>query len=392
VAADKITDKENLERWLQNRPLDNARVIVARSAMRAAPALESAGQKLGPVDKAPTLILGAFRAYAVVRSSATYPDRAASLRFAGYAASTARVVDFPAISATDAARAAAEAAHNHLSNVLNANCVADAVRAARFAGPETDASFWADWTDVSADALTLERGASPPALAASPLWPNGAPKWAERKWEALKIALRSRPSDHWDVWIDWYEARLRGELGNEEEEIARVLEVTADEWAAGPGVANKKIKEIAARFKLAASSGPIVGQVSANKHPTFISHASRVDGARAATLAQHLEAAGISCWIAPRDIPSGADWNSAIMSAIDACGAMILLVSEAALESPFVKAEVQHAFERKKRVLPIRLADTFEAGRIDMRLKIVQHIDGRGENHTIVANILKSLG
>lgn len=70
---------------------------------------------------------------------------------------------------------------------------------------------------------------------------------------------------------------------------------------------------------------------------------------------------------------------------------MILLVSDAALKSRFVKAEVQHAFEKGKRVFPIRLADSIEAGQIDLRLKIVQHIDGRGESQAVVASILKSL-
>jgi hypothetical protein len=40
----------------------------------------------------------------------------------------------------------------------------------------------------------------------------------------------------------------------------------------------------------------------------FISHSSK-DQQTADAIRQHLESAGLACWIAPRDIEAGADWT-----------------------------------------------------------------------------------
>ena len=49
----------------------------------------------------------------------------------------------------------------------------------------------------------------------------------------------------------------------------------------------------------------------------FISHSSE-DKIIAETICQRLEADGIKCWIAPRDIEPGSDWTKAIMQGIEA--------------------------------------------------------------------------
>jgi hypothetical protein len=119
----------------------------------------------------------------------------------------------------------------------------------------------------------------------------------------------------------------------------------------------------------------------------FISHASQADGARAQALVAALEATGQRCWIAPRDITAGADWNDSILTAIEACGGVVLLVSPASVASPFVKAEIQHAFEHKKRVVPVRLADA-QPSLLDLRLKTVQHIEADTDFSLVVRAII----
>jgi len=47
----------------------------------------------------------------------------------------------------------------------------------------------------------------------------------------------------------------------------------------------------------------------------FISHSSK-DQAIADTICDHLESAGIECWIAPRNIKAGSDWTKGIMRGI----------------------------------------------------------------------------
>ena len=50
--------------------------------------------------------------------------------------------------------------------------------------------------------------------------------------------------------------------------------------------------------------------------PIFISHSS-LDKAIADTVCSFLEARGITCWIAPRNIPPGGRYGEAIVHAIE---------------------------------------------------------------------------
>jgi hypothetical protein len=49
------------------------------------------------------------------------------------------------------------------------------------------------------------------------LWSRSAAEWVAGAWQGLKLAL---PEDEgWDVWIDWYEDRLRGGSRGEAHEL-----------------------------------------------------------------------------------------------------------------------------------------------------------------------------
>jgi formylglycine-generating enzyme required for sulfatase activity len=68
-----------------------------------------------------------------------------------------------------------------------------------------------------------------------------------------------------------------------------------------------------------------------------------------------LEAEGIRCWIAPRDVPPGAEWAGAIVDAIDGCRAMVLIFSSSTNASRQIRREVQQAFDGEKPVVPFRI-------------------------------------
>lgn len=70
-----------------------------------------------------------------------------------------------------------------------------------------------------------------------------------------------------------------------------------------------------------------------------------------------LEAAGIRCWIAPRDVPPGTEWAAAIVDAIDRCRAVVLIFSSSANGSKQIRREVQQAFDAEKPVVPFRIED-----------------------------------
>lgn len=87
----------------------------------------------------------------------------------------------------------------------------------------------------------------------------------------------------------------------------------------------------------------------------FISY-SQSDKSSADALCKHLENAAIRCWIAPRDVPPGAEWPEAITAAIVAAKLFVVLFTANTEGSRHVRAEVRTAFESEKILVPIRLA------------------------------------
>jgi hypothetical protein len=86
----------------------------------------------------------------------------------------------------------------------------------------------------------------------------------------------------------------------------------------------------------------------------FISYSSK-DKAIADAACAALEAGGIRCWIAPRDIIPGSDWSASIVEALDQCRVMVLIFSADANESPQIRNEIARAVQRGVPVLPVRI-------------------------------------
>ncbi|OFW13813.1 MAG: hypothetical protein A3H29_12820 [Acidobacteria bacterium RIFCSPLOWO2_02_FULL_67_21] len=107
----------------------------------------------------------------------------------------------------------------------------------------------------------------------------------------------------------------------------------------------------------------------------FISYASD-DQAVALEVCAQLEAQGVRCWIAPRDVAPGAKWDEALLQAIDAAGAFLLLLSEASNESPFVQNEVNRAFGKKKPIFTFRIEDIPPSGSLEFYLARHHWTDG----------------
>ena len=91
-------------------------------------------------------------------------------------------------------------------------------------------------------------------------------------------------------------------------------------------------------------------------HQVFLSHAGE-DARKAAALCDALEAAGVRCWIAPRDIPGGASYAGAIVRAIETTRLLVFLYSGHAAESRHVRSELERAFNNGIVILPVRIED-----------------------------------
>ncbi|MGA8706944.1 MAG: toll/interleukin-1 receptor domain-containing protein [Steroidobacteraceae bacterium] len=109
-------------------------------------------------------------------------------------------------------------------------------------------------------------------------------------------------------------------------------------------------------------------------HDVFVSYA-QADREPALALTCRLEAAGLRCWIAPRDISPAADWAQEILDAIAGCRIMLLLFSAGANGSPHVRREVERAVHRKITLLPLRIENVLPTGSLEYFLSTQQWLD-----------------
>lgn len=93
-----------------------------------------------------------------------------------------------------------------------------------------------------------------------------------------------------------------------------------------------------------------------NGREVFVSYSSE-DCVSAEAICAALEAAGITCWVAPRDVLPGVEWGEAIIDAINAARVMVLIFSEHSNDSPQVRREIERAASKGVTILPIRIAD-----------------------------------
>jgi hypothetical protein len=109
-------------------------------------------------------------------------------------------------------------------------------------------------------------------------------------------------------------------------------------------------------------------------HAVFICHASE-DRDIAIAIVAGLERRGASCWIAPRDIPVGAQYAQAIVSGISGARALVLVFSDSANRSPHVAREVERAVSRGMPVIPVRLGDVEPTPALEYYISDAQWLD-----------------
>lgn len=89
-------------------------------------------------------------------------------------------------------------------------------------------------------------------------------------------------------------------------------------------------------------------------HDVFLSH-SHQDKVFADAICHSLEANGIRCWVAPRDIRPSDDWAEAIINALDTTRVLVLVFSSNSNSSPQVRREVERAVSKGLHILPLRI-------------------------------------
>jgi TIR domain len=118
-------------------------------------------------------------------------------------------------------------------------------------------------------------------------------------------------------------------------------------------------------------------------HDVFTSYSAK-DKATADGVCATLEAKGIRCWIAPRDILPGMDWGEAIIEAIHTSRVMILVFSSNANDSNQIKREVERAVSGGIPIIPLRIENVAPARSLEYFIGPVHWLDALTpslENH-----------
>ena len=122
----------------------------------------------------------------------------------------------------------------------------------------------------------------------------------------------------------------------------------------------------------------------------FVSHAS-ADQEFAQRLVSAVEAQGVKCWIAGRDVAAGANFQDEIVHAIQAAGAMIVIFSANANRSGEMRKELALASQQALTVIPLRLDDAKPQDAFAYELATRQWIDQAGDLASTVERLVARL-
>ena len=131
-------------------------------------------------------------------------------------------------------------------------------------------------------------------------------------------------------------------------------------------------------------------------HDVFLSYSS-ADKVTAHAVVAGLEEHGVRCWMAPRDIPAGAEYGQEILDAVKGCRICVVIFSEGANTSPHVRREVERAVSAQKHIVPFRVQDLEPTGAMEYALGNTHWLDafsGPLEGHiaTLLATTRRLLG
>ncbi|MBV8856820.1 MAG: TIR domain-containing protein [Acidobacteria bacterium] len=109
-------------------------------------------------------------------------------------------------------------------------------------------------------------------------------------------------------------------------------------------------------------------------HEVFISYSAK-DKEAADKVCDALEAKGIKCWIAPRDIAPGATYAQAIINALTGSRLVILVFSSHTNESAHVESEIDNAYNNHVPIIRLRLENVPLSQSLNYYLSKTQWLD-----------------
>lgn len=224
--------------WLEKQPREWSVTIAARVALRVLPLARTS-------ENPASLILSTFRATAIARFAAKYPNRATASAASAAASAVTSVGSFPVTSAVEAVTDAAYAASVSAAVVKAAIDAGAAAASAASADDHANAATKSDAERLHRKELTAVE------LARDPLWPGLPPPRIGGMWQGLVQQLSTQAA-HWSVWIDWYDDVVSGAAHDEAEDAAFTDIPDELPWDDGAEAVNT---EIARRLRMLRESG-----------------------------------------------------------------------------------------------------------------------------------------
>ena len=109
-------------------------------------------------------------------------------------------------------------------------------------------------------------------------------------------------------------------------------------------------------------------------HEVFISYSHKDEKIREA-VCQKLEAEGIKCWYAPRNIQPGEEWADSITNALKQSKVMILIFTDNSNNSNQVLREVGLAVDFKEAIIPFKCDNTIPSGSMQYYLSTLHWLN-----------------
>jgi TolB-like protein len=122
----------------------------------------------------------------------------------------------------------------------------------------------------------------------------------------------------------------------------------------------------------------------------FLSYAS-LDAEAAARLCDLLEKSAITVWMAPRDVPAGANYADAIVRAINACRTLLVILSAHSVGSAHVGKEIERASSKGRPIVAVRVDDTALTPALEYFLSESQWIDARTGIETALPKLIDGI-
>jgi TolB-like protein/cytochrome c-type biogenesis protein CcmH/NrfG len=129
----------------------------------------------------------------------------------------------------------------------------------------------------------------------------------------------------------------------------------------------------------------------AGSHDVFVSYASQ-DAVIANAVVTTLERAGLSCWIAPRDVVPGSLYADEIVGAINEAKVVVLVLSQHSVASPHVGKEIERASSKRRRIIAFHMDSTPLTRGFEYFLSESQWIDvGTGGMDAAIAKLVEAV-